>query len=51
MPEWCLEEEEGSDNEPEPGDEDPAADGGRPEGSRKRPRREFKTGVCCKIII
>lgn len=53
MPEWCLEEEEGSDNEAENGghDDDTFSDGNRPDGSRKRPRREFKTGVSLVICI
>ncbi|XP_028402257.1 mRNA-capping enzyme-like [Dendronephthya gigantea] len=45
LPEWCLEEEEGSDNEAENGgqENDAGADGSRPDGGRKRQRREFKT--------
>ena len=47
LPEWCLEEDEGSDNEAENGghEDGSMADGSRSDGSRKRPRREFKTGV------
>ncbi|CAB3995497.1 mRNA-capping enzyme [Paramuricea clavata] len=43
LPEWCLEEDEGSDNEAENGGHEDG-DGSRSDGSRKRPRREFKTG-------
>ncbi|XP_046856619.1 mRNA-capping enzyme-like [Xenia sp. Carnegie-2017] len=42
LPDWCLDEEEGSDNEGENGTYD---NRGLHEGTRaKRPRREFKTG-------
>ena len=53
LPEWCLEEEEGSDNEAENGahEDDSSADGSKPDGGRKRPRREFKTGVSLLICI
>lgn len=49
LPEWCLEEEEGSDKEIENGTkreaDDVTSDGSNRDGSRKRPRRELKTDV------
>ena len=52
LPEWCLEEEEGSDNEAENGghENNAGADGSRPDGGRKRQKREFKTGVGFHVL-
>lgn len=45
LPEWCLDEDEGeSDNEGQVNGAI-AEDGSRPDGSRKRMRREYKTAV------
>lgn len=45
-PDWCYEDEEGfSDEEEEHGTEDLLADGSRPDGSRKRRRKDPRIKV------
>lgn len=53
LPDWCLEEEEGhSDNEEQNGDA--LEDGSRPDGSRKKFRRDPRLKVshsCCYLSL
>lgn len=50
LPDWCLEEEEGhSDNEQHNGET--FADGSRPDGGRKKFRRDPRLKVCLVIIL
>ena len=50
LPDWCLEEEEGhSDKEEQNGDT--LEDGSRPDGSRKKFRRDPRLKVCLVMVL